>query len=195
MPKRHDIAILHSSKRSDWRTPPELYAALDAEFDFGLDVAATEANSLCDTWLGPDQDPPWHDAREVDWHTLTSAAFMNPPYCKGDKNADPPIEPMPIEPWIEKAWEESLSGCTVVGVVPFSPQTSWFKQYVFGQAQVETHAAHELRILPHRVSFVNPDTGVAGANANVNTCIVVWKPNPGYVGLWQPAIRYWSYRS
>lgn len=199
MPKRHDIAILHSSKRSDWRTPPELYAALDKEFRFEVDVAADAVSSLCDAWYGPGQSDPWKDGLAVDWRKdlVWPVAFMNPPYRRGDSKADPPVAPIPIEPWIEKAWNESQKGVTVAGVLPFSPQTEWYRTFVYGHSIGNVwrgHAAMEVRQLPYRVIFIDPDTKEPAANAPGNTCIVIWKPNPGYVGPWQPTVRYWSYR-
>jgi len=55
------------------------------------------------------------------------------------------------------------------------------------------HAALDYWKMPHRVSFLQPD-GSPSNNANVNTCIVHWGPNPGFVGPWVPSGRYWSYR-
>ncbi len=193
MTKRHDIAIQHSSKRSDWRTPPELYAALDREFHFQLDVAADDDSALCEEYLTTQED-----GLTADWSTVVGACFMNPPYARGDSKATPPIPPEPIEPWIGKAWRESQQGATVVGVLPFSPQTRWYRYFVYGQNMEDGHwcghAAMEVRQLPHRVTFIDPDTAEPAANAPGNTCIVIWQPNPGYVGPWQPITRYWSYK-
>ena len=211
MTKRHDIAIQHSSKRSDWRTPLNLYEALDREFHFLLDVAADRTSALADPygngeklWLGPGSGFG-EDALAEDWLAVMQAGwdppwccFMNPPYSRGDQKADPPIPAEPIEPWITKAWSESEKGCTVVGVLPFSPQTAWYRKFVYGLVPGPTswvgHAAMEVRQLPYRVTFIDPDTRTTAASAPGNTCIVIWKPDPGYVGPWQPTIRYWSYR-
>ena len=213
MTKRHDIAIQHSSKRSDWRTPQTLFNALNDEFTFVLDAAASEADHLVAQWMGPGGEDP--DALVVAWSLVLDevaraggghgAIFMNPPYSRGDSQADPPIPAAPIEPWIEKAFTSSRDGgCTVVGVLPFSPQTEWYRAWVYGHSadprlyrpdgRWRGHAAMEVRQLPHLVTFIDPATGEPAANAPGNTCIVIWKPNPGYVGPWQPTVRYWSYR-
>ena len=204
MTKRHDIAIQHSSKRSSWRTPPELYAALDREFHFQLDVAADDDSALCEEYLTAQED-----GLTSDWSLhVVGACFMNPPYSRGDSKADPPIPAESIEPWIAKAWKESQKGATVVGVLPFSPQTEWYRRYVYGHCASPSedlvdddrgrlwmgHAAMEVRQLPYRVTFVDPDTKKPALNAPGNTCIVIWHPNPGYVGPWQPTLRYWSYK-
>lgn len=39
--------VLFSSKSDEWATPPELFEALNNEFDFTLDVCATEKNHKC----------------------------------------------------------------------------------------------------------------------------------------------------
>ncbi len=61
------------SDRMDWRTPPELFAALDAEFHFTLDAAANAANHLCDRYYTAEDsafDHSWSGER----------VFCNPPY-------------------------------------------------------------------------------------------------------------------
>ncbi len=185
--KDHIQRVQHSSAKSDWRTPPELFQTLDKEFHFDADVAADATNHLCSCWYGPGEHDHL-DGLTGDWHDLV--CFMNPPYAKA--------EGLPLEPWLKKAWDESQAGATVVGVLPFNPQTQWFRSWVYGQfieakAGWMGHAAMEVRMLPHRVTFNRPD-GTPADNAPGNTCIVVWRPNPGYVGPWQPAMRYWSYR-
>lgn len=47
---------LMSSNRDDWETPPELYAALDAEFSFNLDVAASDTNHKCAAYYTKETD-------------------------------------------------------------------------------------------------------------------------------------------
>ncbi len=189
--KEHIQRVMHSSKKSDWRTPTPLYNALDEEFGFTVDVAANAASCLVyvrnkPQWFGPDSAHT--DGLAAAWAPMT--CFMNPPYQRGNKALGIPSEP--IEPWIEKAWQESREGATVVGVLPFNPQTGWFRHYVYGE-ESEPQAAAEVRILPHRVTFNRPN-GEPADNAPGNTCVVVWRPMRGFVWPWQPTFRYWSYR-
>jgi len=187
--KEHIQQVMHSSAKSDWRTPTPLFNALDEEFGFTVDVAAGSMSCLVyvlekPMWFGP--GGLQEDGLVARWGSMT--CFMNPPYSKK--------EHLPIEPWIEKAWLESRQGATVVGVLPFNPQTKWFRRHVMGLTDAlptSFHAAMEVRMLPHRVTFSRPN-GEPADNAPGNTCIVVWRPNPGYVGPWTPAMRYWSYR-
>lgn len=224
MPKSQHSRVMHSSEEPNWRTPPALCGTLDREFRFTWDLAADEASALCTNYLGPGS-PHGTDALDVDWWTFLGsdqAGFLNPPYSRtlasayatGKLRGAPhPIDPVKarallIESWAAKCWYESRQGCTVVAVMPFAPQTDWYRQYVYGHIWDEGqpaedapadgfwgwsgHAAMEERRLPHRINFLRPD-GTSADSAGVNHAIIVWKPNPGYIGPWQPAVRYWSY--
>jgi hypothetical protein len=189
-----------------------MFDALDREFRFVIDVCANRSNAKCARYFGPDAAKAWRDGLIVPWRDeaigvcvragLIAAAgrnlkhvdrsarvappgavFMNPPYSREKK--------MPIEPWIEKAAHEAMTGLVVVGIVPASVQTEWWYQFVRnGPAR-----AHEIRFLPHRVSF-NAPKGYRGSasNAGGNTAVVIWRPANGLVGTWQPAERYWTFR-
>jgi hypothetical protein len=191
----HDKAVIHSSDESNWRTPPELYAALRQEVDFGIDLAANEANRLELSWMGPGASY-WENALIADWSMLQKPGFLNPPYSrKKYREAHDPA--MLIENWARKAFNESERGFTTYGLFPFAPQTEWFRLYVMGHTQDGNgwrgHAAMEVRRFPYRLSFLRPD-GSPAQNAGVNSCVIIWRPDPGYVGPWVPTERYWSYK-
>lgn len=219
---QHDQAILWSSVEANYRTPPECFEALKREFDFGTDLAADVQSKLVTRYLGPESS--WgEDALAADWQRFSdSPMFLNPPFSKTLANAYRTgrikidgkwVEHeknkvkagwYDIENWARKCWEESLRGATIVGIFPFAPQTDWYRAYVQGHVQGEIvdgrypitwngHAAREERRLPHRISFLTPN-GTPTGNAGVNSVILVWKPNPGIVGPWQPHSFYWSYR-
>lgn len=212
---QHDQRIIHSSAESDWRTPPACFAALTRAFNFGWDLAAdatstlltADSSGLTAHYLGPGSSHG-QNSLDVAWNELAyPVGFLNPPYSKTRyrETQDPAYQ---IESWAQKAWEESRSGATVVGLFPFSPQTVWYRRFVYGHSGEEAlpqaldrgtghhwsgHAAMEEWRLPHRISFLRPD-GSPASSAGVNSVVIVWRPNPGFVGPWQPAIRYWSYR-
>ena len=48
--------LMFSSATCEWATPPELFKALDAEFDFTCDVCATADNAKCKEFYSPEQD-------------------------------------------------------------------------------------------------------------------------------------------
>jgi hypothetical protein len=221
MMQLHDRQIIHSSLESDYRTPPRCYAALDQEFHFAADLAANQANHLTSLWFGPDHaSEAYRNSLLVKWaEVLTGPGFLNPPFSKTLVNAyntgrikvngewvehekDPEkAKAYDIANWAEKCWKESQAGATIVGVFPFAPQTDWYRKYIFGHTPATAeqqelrpfHAAMQERRLPHRISFLQPD-GTPTGNAGVNSVIVVWQPNFGIVGPWQPHQFYWSYR-
>jgi hypothetical protein len=221
------MAVMHSSTESDWRTPHACFDALDREWHFKWDLAADETSSL----VRLDDQPYFYgpgsiyaeDALTVDWPRGV-ACFLNPPFSRtraaayrtgrikqGTAWVAHPIDPdkartYEIERWAEKCWQESQQGTTIVALIPFAPQTEWYRQYVYGHQYPtnimgETlrdqswsgHAALQERRLPHRISYLRPD-GSPAANAGVNTAVIVWQPNFGIVGPWQPWSCYWSYR-
>ncbi len=61
MPKRGD----------EHRTPRALYEALDLEFDFEVDAAATPENALRKRFFTDAMNERWHDCGSI---------FVNPPY-------------------------------------------------------------------------------------------------------------------
>lgn len=216
----HKLQMLQSSQDCDWRTPPELVFALQRTFPIDLDLAATAESAVIQTgdqvfYLGPDHpNPELRDALSVPWHTIGKCGFLNPPYSlslySDGLKAEVPREKLAwllIENWASKAYHESLRGFTTIGVFPYAPQTQWFREYVMGHGlkvakanrrpnspDWSGHAALDYWKLPHRVDFLR-STGEPANNANVNTAVVIWGPNPGFVGAWVPSGRYWTYRT
>ncbi len=128
-----------SSARSEWETPPELFAKLDAEFHFGLDVCASAENAKCAIYFVKETD-----GLSQDW--ATRICWMNPPYGRE------------IVKWIRKAYESSLNGATVVCLVPSRTDTRWWHEYV---------VKGEVRFLRGRVRFVGAKAGAPFPSAVV----------------------------
>lgn len=202
----HDKRILWSSAESVYRTPKKLFKRLNQEFGFEFDAAADPGSALCEVWAGPgapsegyqdalDSDLPW-------WRC--GVTWVNPPYSvkeykelrKQGLAADhPQVRATKIENWVARCAREGQK-TTVVAIVPASIQTQWWLEFVWGYEsdanQAKAPRASEIRFIPHRVSFLDKDGGKTGS-AGVNHAIVIWKPDPGYVGVWQPTVRYWDY--
>lgn len=147
------------------------------------------------------------------------AIFINPPYSRRKlrETKDPSYD---IAAWARKCYGEAKAGCTIVGLFPYSPQTEWYRRWVMGHADMHQtkpgewvgadpgwhpqdgwkrwdwagFAADAVWKLRRRVSYVNALTGEAGDNAGGNSCVIVWRPNPGIVGPWQPCERYWDWQ-
>lgn len=209
----HDRQIKHSSKSACWRTPPELFDALHTEFAFVADAAADATNHLCKDWLGPGAREGFEDALGMAWPLVgydggggqlqhQVAYFLNPPYSVEERNrltqlgAPKMAASYDIENWAQKCWQEAQRGCTIVGVFPHSVQTQWYRSYVRGLTDDgfwNGFAADQVREIPHRVSFPTAG-GESSHNAPGNSCIIIWRPNHGWVGPWTPTVRCWDYR-
>lgn len=135
-----------------WRTPDNIFHALDAEFGFYLDAAAEKENALCAHYLTEKAN-----ALSCDW-TSYGTIFCNPPYSN-------------ITPWIQKAEEQCKKQCQpVVMLLPADISTGWFSRAL--------HSADEIRlIIDGRLSFLSSATGERGKTGNSKgSILIIWRP-------------------
>lgn len=143
-----NTALMFSSKRDNWQTPPDLFAALDAEFHFTLDAAADPSNHLCPLWLGPGHAPEYADALACDWWIGRpgEVAFCNPPYSRGLQGR-----------FIAKAALEAQKGAggllTVVMLIPARTDTKAFHAHIWDAETHQPRAGVEVRFLKGRLKF------------------------------------------
>ena len=139
-----------SSRSTEWRTPPEIWNPINAEFQFDLDAAANESNALTPRFLtdalGPD---PWPG----------SVVWLNPPYGRM------------LEPFIRRAAKEAERGITVVALIPLRVRAAWWHEAVLGRA-------HEVRCVRKRVRFLRPDGTRPAYGLSNDSCLVVWRGAP-----------------
>lgn len=126
-----DFTLSHISKSDNWATPDKVYAALDTEFHFDDDPCPLNGDLL-------------EDGLAREWGR---SVFMNPPYSKPT-------------PWVKKAYEESLRGNTVVGLLRGDTSTVWFHDWVLNKA--------ELRFVKGRICF-------NGKPAPFASIIAIWR--------------------
>lgn len=138
----------------EWETPPELFAALDAEFAFTLDPCATEATAKCARYFTEDVN-----GLEQDWGT--ERVFMNPPYGRE------------VYAWTRKARESAAAGALVVGLLPASTDLAWWHDDVIAPAA-------EVRYIRGRVRFLTG--GPYRASGFFPSVIVIWPASPGTEG-------------
>lgn len=140
-------AMSKRTMREDWGTPDKIFDPLNAEFDFTLDGAATDANTKVAAHITPEMDSlnyAWEDER----------VWLNPPY--GHTN---------LRVWMRKAYEESsLRGALVVCLVPAYTGQVWWHEWVIGKAA-------EIRWIKGKVKFVGADSC-----ATFPSCIVIYRP-------------------
>lgn len=111
--------VMFSSREEKWETPQDFFDALDKEFHFTLDVAASEDNAKCRRYFTEKED----GLLQL-WGGET--IFCNPPYGRNKTGL-----------WVKKAFEESQKpGTTVVMLIPSRTDTRWFHSYVWGKAEV-----------------------------------------------------------
>lgn len=179
----NDQRVVHSSQSELWRTPPDLVFKLCQETEFSVDVAADSSSRLFGEreYFGPDHpNQAFRDGLDVSWAAAYGAGavgFMNPPFSRAGG--------MPIGPWIEKAWQETVFGFTTFGLIPVRTSTKWWQNHVM--------LADEIRIIPHRVKFLLPD-GTEGSSAPFDSCVVVWRPRGGRPTSMPPRFFTWDYR-
>ncbi|HDR2588803.1 TPA: phage N-6-adenine-methyltransferase [Enterobacter ludwigii] len=143
-------------QRDLWRTPPALFAAINAEFCFQLDAAAAPHNALCRKFITAEQntlETPW-----ADYLSIPGYVWLNPPYSD-------------ITPFVKKAAAESANQIGTVMLVPADTSVGWFKEAI--------QTASEVRfITAGRLAFINPITGKPVSGNNKGSMLIIWRPYP-----------------
>lgn len=143
-------------QRDLWRTPPALFACLNAEFCFQLDAAAAAHNALCRKFITAEQntlETPW-----ADYLSIPGYVWLNPPYSD-------------ITPFVKKAAAESANQIGTVMLVPADTSVGWFKEAI--------QTASEARfITAGRLAFINPVTGKPVSGNNKGSMLIIWHPYP-----------------
>jgi phage N-6-adenine-methyltransferase len=108
------LGIIKQPITHEWETPPDFFAALDREFAFTLDAAASSDNAKCLIYYDNfGLDLPWE-----------GIVWCNPPY--GTK----------IGKWVAKGYREAQKGSTVVMLIPSRTDTAWWHDYCMKAAEI-----------------------------------------------------------
>jgi len=155
---------LSNGLKNSWGTDPYVFAALNQEFDFSLDAAASFDNYLVPEFLNEKDN-----ALIVDWkqHILTMwsgikdivplTVFVNPPYGKGY-----------IKKFMQKAIIEKAKGVTTVMLVPATLDAQW----------LPLNAISEIRIITGgRLSFMHPVSGKKISGNTKGSMFVIFSPS------------------
>ena len=159
--------VLFSKASDEWETPQWLFDLLNKEFDFQIDIAATQENTKCigyfdketnaltSEWISDD-----YDEDDIPIAGGFYKFFLNPPYSQ-------------IAAFMKKAYEESLKGATVVCLIPCRTDTKYWHNYVM-QAQ-------EIRFVKGRLKFNNrtlpswkSDGSHKLSSATFPSCVVIF---------------------
>ena len=149
----HDRKDGNTIDKDEARTPPSLFKKLDDRFHFEVDVFCKRSNCVCDAGIFYDEG---HDALKEDWFLppFDTVFYGNPPYSNP-------------EPFIKKAYEESLKGATVVMLLPADTSTKAFHNYDM--------KASEITFIEGRVTFNNPDGTPMNGAPKFGSMVVVFK--------------------
>ena len=128
---------LLSSKNMCWCTPQDFFDKLNAEFNFVLDPAATEATAKCPLFYTPEVD-----GLAQSWDR-GGAVFCNPPYGRE------------IGKWVKKAFDEARGGFPIVLLIPARTDTAYFHDYIYDKA--------DIRFLRGRIDFEDENGSSADA--------------------------------
>lgn len=99
--------VIFRSASDNWKTPDEVYNALDSEFCFDYDPC-------------PLYDQPLFDGLLSDWGSVN---FVNPPYSR-------------IKAWCEKSYNEWKKGKTVVMLIPSRTDTAYWHDYIMKATEI-----------------------------------------------------------
>lgn len=119
--------VVFSHKSDEWSTPQVLFDELNAEFNFGFDLAASHANKKCSRYTGD------LFASGILSHIEYSEeyGFCNPPYSD-------------IKSFVRAF---SIYDVNVVCLLPARTDTKWFHDYCYNKPNVE------IRFIKGRLKF------------------------------------------
>ena len=138
-----NIEVHFSSKEESWETPNDFFEKYNKIYNFTLDVCAEDHNHKVDKYFTKETD-----GLSKDWSN--DICWMNPPYGRT------------IKQWMEKAYTESLSGATIVCLVPARTDTFWWHEYAM---------RGEIEFIRGRLKFNNHKN-----SAPFPSAVVIFKP-------------------
>jgi phage N-6-adenine-methyltransferase len=119
-----------NDKHREYAVSPELFGPLMTEFRFTLDAAASRTNAQC---------PKFFTKQD-------NALVQN--WGKGNVWCHAPKENLAA--WVQKGYEASQEGATVVMLLPAQTSARWFHEIIL-------LSRAEIRFIRGRLKFVRPD--------------------------------------
>ena len=177
--RTQDMQAVFSTGKDDWGTPKLLFQKLHDEFNFCVDVCATNENKLIADHIGPGgkiedaiNGACWGDAcnrTHAAGRYFNHTFFMNPPYSN-------------VADFMQRMAKEAGShkDRLYVALVAARTDTKWFHEYVLPKAS-------EIRFIKGRVTFAG-----APSTAPFPSMVVVY--NTVISGEHWQDTSSWSYR-
>lgn len=146
----------------EWATPPAIYEALDREFKFTLDAAASVGNAKHVRYVTKDTD-----ALDVAW--AGERVFCNPPYG------------LNLGAWVAKSLlEASEHNALVVMLLPARTDVAWFHDVVLPHG--------EIRFIRGRLGYQLG--GRVSGRAPFASMVVVFRPGVKHTGTSRPQLLF-----
>lgn len=175
-----------------WATPQPVFAALNAEFDFIVDVCATAENAKCALYISQQ-----HNALNIDWREFIASAGGRIDYTPSPDDrypawcwCNPPYSD--ISPWIAKAAHQSAKGnLGVVMLVMADISVGWFAEALQTVSEIRiltaTPKASGRGHSSGRIAFLGSGNKPISGN-NRGSLLLIWRP--GISGNGSPVTRY-----
>jgi phage N-6-adenine-methyltransferase len=161
-----------STKATDkYATPPEVFDALDRAFAFTVDLCAERKTAKCRDWYGPGgllEDS--HEFRRLPLSVDTQTVWCNPPYSQPN-----------IAEFCVTCRALASQGHTVCMLVPYTPETGWWREHASTACEVWS-------IYP-RIQFILDGERKTG-NPHPSA-LIVWTP-------WSdgpPSVKSWTWKT
>lgn len=151
--------VMFGKASDEWKTPAAVFNALDDEFHFDLDAAATADNALCPNYRGPDHPTP--EGRNGLVFKWALSTFVNPPYSK-------------CRAFVAKACEEARAGHTVVMLIPSRTDTRMWHESIWDAEKHQPRPGVEVRFIKGRLKFGG--TGRPENSAPFPSVVVIFRP-------------------
>ena len=151
-----------TSHTEEWSTPDSIFLPLQDEFNFTVDLAASAANHKTPTFFSKEDSSLAQTWSGVGW--------LNPPFGND------------LKKWVKKSYETSLTGATVVTLLPVRSNTSYWQEYCFQAEEIRYilgyprfgNAVQGIKVPIAIVVFRHP---TPKSGCLVNTRMVTWKPS------------------
>lgn len=141
------MSVHFSSGADHWATPDDLFAELNREFGFTVDVCALPESAKCERYFIPPLVAEYHilwpgtptlDGLAQDWSR--EVFWMNPPYSK-------------LRVWMAKATAEHARGARGVALIPSRTDTQAWHRNVWDKVLHQPRPGIEVRFIEGRLIF------------------------------------------
>lgn len=165
------------SEKDEWRTLPALYAALDNEFKFRYDFAATDENVLSPQFYFTKESSAldkylWFNYQQA--HGVQPHGFLNPPFSLIGEFLSRANEEIVVA---GKDFPDPVIVCLVKAN---SPETSWWRDNVLDS---DGYIRHEVRYLWPRLPYCKPN-GEVRKGPEWPSCLIIMRPTPWRYVRW-----------